>query len=503
MATEVSGYLRDEQPFRCIGIIQVTFPDGYQARGTCSLVGINDILTATHVVYAPDHGGWADGYTFNFGADYNDTSGRFEDYGYSYSPSKWITSAWPGEVFMDADNETMFQAESQYDIAIIGVNSLIGDTLGWLGIDSGYNGNSVANAVGYPAGATGMMQETVYVNENPYYNLYESNYDVMGPGSSGGPLLIKNDVIGVKSTGARWADVGFLFDSLVAEMDENNSLLPLDTTPHTLTGTFGNDTISGGAGIDTLILSGLPSQYQLNGNVLTGKEGTDTVFSIEQYRFGSSLGYVSNVSANDLVYPDGAGSGVSPATHDLQGISDLYVAYFNRAPDVEGLMYWFGELNNGSWTLSSIAQSFTNQQEYKDTYPEGLSNRDFIDKIYQNLFDRSPDTEGWDYWENYLNHDAPRDVFIYAVIQGAYASTAGASDRALLNNKHDVSLYYSEQLATYPSEGFDPNIDKVLNRVTADPQTVEQAEALIDYVIENPITLTGVIDTPTWDTFWG
>jgi hypothetical protein len=274
------------------------------------------------------------------------------------------------------------------------------------------------------------------------------------------------------------------------------------TNDDTLTGGLGNDTFDGGAGVDLIVLSGLPSQYKLTGNILTGIEGTDTIANIEQFRFGNL--YSSNLNPSDLIDPDGTGPADTAATDLLQGISDLYVAYFNRAPDVDGLMYWFREVMNGSWSLSTIAQSFTDQVEYKTTYPDGLSNREFINTIYQNLFDRVPEAAGWDYWENDLNNGVPRDVFIYTVIQGAYAPTGGANDRALLNNKHDVSLYYSEQLATHSSEGFDYNIDKVLNRVTADAQTVGKAEAVIEYVIDNPITLTGLItDTPAvWEVFW-
>jgi hypothetical protein len=53
------------------------------------------------------------------------------------------------------------------------------------------------------------------------------------------------------------------------------------------------------------------------------------------------------------------------------------------------------------------------------------------------------------------------------------------------------------------AEGFDYNISQVLNRVTDDAQTVVKAEAMIDYVIDNPITLTGLItDTPAvWEVF--
>ena len=162
-----------------------------------------------------------------------------------------------------------------------------------------------------------------------------------------------------------------------------------------------------------------------------------------------------------------------------------------------------------SWPLSRrnsgrIGSEYaTEQAEYLATYPPGLSNRDFIKAIYQNLFDRNPDAEGWNYWEGYLNNGAPRDTFILAVINGAYAPTGGAEDRALLNNKHNVSLYYTEQLTLYPLEGLDQNIDAVLNRVTSDPATAIKAMEVIDYVMEQPVSLTGLLqDAATWGNLW-
>ena len=169
MATEVSGYDRDSQPYSNIGLIWVTFPDGTQSRGTCSLVGQNDILTATHVVYSPDNGGWADSYDFYFGADYNDMTGQFEDYGFEYTPSQWEVIGWPDQAFTDDDNGTMILSELQYDSALIGVSDAIGDTLGWLGLSPGYDGTYLSEAVGYPVDTTGMMQEDIYVDKNPYY----------------------------------------------------------------------------------------------------------------------------------------------------------------------------------------------------------------------------------------------------------------------------------------------------------------------------------------------
>lgn len=91
-------------------------------------------------------------------------------------------------------------------------------------------------------------------------------------------------------------------------------------------------------------------------------------------------------------------------------------------------------MNGSTWTLPTIAQSFIDQEEYRETYPEGLSNREFINAIYQNLFDRAPDTAGLNWWENDLDRGVPRDIFIYADIQGTYAPTGSATDKALLNN---------------------------------------------------------------------
>lgn len=59
MAVEVTT--RTAYPYTATALIIVTFPDGSKAAGTGAVVGPNDLLTATHVVYSPDHGGWASG----------------------------------------------------------------------------------------------------------------------------------------------------------------------------------------------------------------------------------------------------------------------------------------------------------------------------------------------------------------------------------------------------------------------------------------------------------
>ena len=64
-------------------------------------------------------------------------------------------------------------------------------------------------------------------------------------------------------------------------------------------------------------------------------------------------------------------------------------------------------------------------------------------------------------------------------------------------------MYYAEQSSLHPAEGFDDAITAVLNRVGADANTVASAEALIDYAMDNPITLSGIVEDVTlWESFW-
>ena len=236
---ELGDSSRTSQPYSNVGLIRITWADGTRSLGTCSLVGRNDILTAGHCVYDPDKGGWAAGFEFFFGADYNSSTGRFDSTVSAVSFSRWNAIAWPELVFTDGNNDTMLQSESQYDIALIGIDTAIGDRLGWLGMDPARDGTQTASAVGYPAGSTGMMYESVQVSTHPTYDIYQSAATVMGPGSSGGPLLAGDDVIGVKSTGIWWADVESVFSQLVDYIATDDTLLgavaPADTLAPTVT----------------------------------------------------------------------------------------------------------------------------------------------------------------------------------------------------------------------------------------------------------------------------
>ncbi len=144
-------------------------------------------------------------------------------------------------------------------------------------------------------------------------------------------------------------------------------------------------------------------------------------------------------------------------------VAKLYVAMFDRAPDMAGLEYW---VYKSGLPLEGVAMSFFDQSETKLLYPLNYSNSEFIDAIYRNVFGREPDKAGKDYWLKELNSgNIDKSTFILAVINGARGE-----DSVLMDNKTEVALEYAQK-------GYN-NIDeakKIMKLITSNRDSVDQA----------------------------
>ena len=106
-----------------------------------------------------------------------------------------------------------------------------------------------------------------------------------------------------------------------------------------------------------------------------------------------------------------------PSSPTVEGVISLYIATFNRNPNQEEIDYW---LDESGLSIEEIAKSFFDQPETQELYPEGSSNEEFIEAVYQNLFGHSADQAGLEYWVSELDAGrVSRDVFILALINGA------------------------------------------------------------------------------------
>lgn len=93
---------------------------------------------------------------------------------------------------------------------------------------------------------------------------------------------------------------------------------------------------------------------------------------------------------------------------DEAAIVRLYYGIFNRAPDKSGLDYWTNRLTRTDKyrkTLAEIARQFMGSGEFKRKYGT-LTNQQFVNAMYPQVFGRSPDAGGLAYWTNKLNKGA-------------------------------------------------------------------------------------------------
>ena len=172
-----------------------------------------------------------------------------------------------------------------------------------------------------------------------------------------------------------------------------------------------------------------------------------------------------------------------------QLISQIYIGYYDRAPDPSGLSYWLGRYNAGM-SLSDIAQSFSVQVESVGTYPylanpASASVATFLTSVYANLFNRAPDTAGLGYWTGEINSGRSNvGNAIINIISGAQ----GADITTLANKATAGQLWASaEQGAgvTYPnpldlSNPIVQNAHSIIAAVTSDPASVTNANIAIN-----------------------
>ncbi|MYM68414.1 DUF4214 domain-containing protein [Pseudoduganella sp. FT55W] len=160
-----------------------------------------------------------------------------------------------------------------------------------------------------------------------------------------------------------------------------------------LNGSAANDQVDGGGGLDTFVVAGKRADFTVlktsKGFTLTdntGAQGTDTLVNVERIKF-------SDVS-------------VALDTDGVAGMAyRIYQAAFNRSPDVAGLGYWIGMMDQGA-TLKQVAESFVASAEFKTLYGSNPTNNQVVQQYYQNVLHRAGEAAGVAYWVNILDQKA-------------------------------------------------------------------------------------------------
>ena len=225
-----------------------------------------------------------------------------------------------------------------------------------------------------------------------------------------------------------------------------------------LNGGANDDAIDGGAGNDTAEYSGAMGRYTLqladNGTIAVvdravDGDGTDALTDVETLSFTDGWSIFTNGQLN-LSIVQGI-TGLTPDEIDV--FIELYIAYFNRAPDALGLYFWGSAFANGT-TLEEAAGLFLDQPDTRALYPDTATNLDFAKQVYSNVLGRAPDAGGLNFWVGQLDAgNVDRGQFILEVLKGAKADPAPDAtqdfidlqlgDRDFLANKTDIGTYYA------------------------------------------------------------
>ena len=196
-------------------------------------------------------------------------------------------------------------------------------------------------------------------------------------------------------------ELGQIFDGR-----KGNDTLQGGAGADTLIGGSGDDLIDGGPDTDTAIFSGDQAGYTLTlgpaGTRVTDRHadgsGTDTLSSIEFLDFSNEV----DVFNGNPMHLDIFDNPITLSPDVFSAIAELYIAYFNRAPDAIGLYYWASEVERG-FSIQDMAANFFGQPETQMSYAsmldEGGTLTDvdgFVTSVYQNVLGRGPDQSGFD-----------------------------------------------------------------------------------------------------------
>lgn len=138
---------------------------------------------------------------------------------------------------------------------------------------------------------------------------------------------------------------------------------------------------------------------------------------------------------------------------DLKSLIDLYIAFFNRVPDADGLSYWIDQFNGGQ-SLNTIADNFyLAAAQYPDItgYSASMTIDQFITKIYANVLGRTgataPNAAELTYWRNDITSGRQthgtvvRAILVSAHLLKGDATFGWVAD--LLDNKGLVGSYFA------------------------------------------------------------
>ncbi|MFC7514553.1 DUF4214 domain-containing protein [Herbaspirillum sp. GCM10030257] len=224
----------------------------------------------------------------------------------------------------------------------------------------------------------------------------------------------------------------------------------------TFLGVSGADLIYGGAGTDVLLLSSGMTKTQvlkLRSDATLVTDSSDNVAvcrGVEQIRFSDGILGVSGLTAG-------------PSLDSMLG--QIYVAAFRRAPETEGYNYWAKDVATRGYV--AVADTMFSLDVVKAIYPTWMTSTEFVTTIYNNVFNRAPDTEGLNFWVKQHASES-RGQLVMAMTNAALGSPDGTPGKDFFQNRLDWSLYAVNYQSEHQQAMTPEHLATLTNSVGAD-----------------------------------
>lgn len=302
------------------------FSDGYLAQGSGTMVGINDVLTAAHVLYSPQHGGYATSIEVT-----PLRSGALKPFGVVYAMDMIVSKSWASA------------GSYEGDYGLITLARPIGYQSGWVDIES-VNGYEMlyqeVQSYGYPGDLDDgdVLYAVSGTVDSAAGNILQFRDDLDARGGQSGSGIFSNTPDGVKMVGvisheSRGPDynAAVTFNTLIASeiqgwIGANDAQVPvrLDADNH---------------------LRPIIEEINLMVIAFLGRNGTKTELDIlsNAYLSGNDAAKISQIIYSSDVYKSTAAASMDNSDFLKHVFTTVLAVTYTK----EDFGYWLGVLDGG------------------------------------------------------------------------------------------------------------------------------------------------------------
>jgi len=165
----------------------------------------------------------------------------------------------------------------------------------------------------------------------------------------------------------------------------------------------------------------------------------------------------------------------------LKQIAMLYIALFGRAPEGEGLNYWYEQAQANGWDLAELAEAMYEAALQYPEYAELSKPFVLVSTIYENVLGKTyaDDHEGINYWVKQVKEGKiPAGEVAKVIIGTALTQYPEHPATKTLLNRAELGLKVAEKIEHFEGD-FTP-FQEIIKLVNDDPASIEQALAYLE-----------------------